>query len=227
MQNFNLIVYLNCSTFFLFFLPHVITNFGKCGYDCPRPIENLSNCVQVKDNGSLSVYHSWVTNSSATVQYFLLNCVYSAIFHGTFDKIWENKCFGKQTFKCLSWFWLGQLFFFLVAYMALCFGFWMKVMLVTHSLVIAGQCSPTSLLPATGLAMHKKLGSWPRLGTGLFCATWHRAEQRNWGDLARELMLFRDCLGIGQWVASNCVVHHFFFFLILCFFFFFPFSLFY
>lgn len=153
-------------------------------------------------------------------------CVYSPIFHGTFDKIWENKCFGKQTFKCLSWFWLGQLFFFLVAHMALCFGFWMKVMLVTHSCycwAVLTYIPPASYgagdAQEAGKGEHQN--SWPTLGTGLFCAMWRHAEQRNWGDLARGLMLFRDCLGIGQWVASNCVVHHFFFFLILWWFFFF------
>lgn len=102
-------------------------------------------------------------------------------------------------------------------------------MLVTHSCycwAVLTYIPPASYgagdAQEVGKGEHQN--SWPTLGTGLFCAMWRRAEQRNWGDLTRGLMLFRDCLGIGQWVASNCVVHHFFFFfnIVVFFFFFLP-----
>uniref|UniRef100_A0A8B9E0J1 Interleukin 17 receptor B n=1 Tax=Anser cygnoides TaxID=8845 RepID=A0A8B9E0J1_ANSCY len=31
---------------------NIFPYFGKCGYDCPRPTENLSNSVQMKDNNT-------------------------------------------------------------------------------------------------------------------------------------------------------------------------------
>lgn len=102
--------------------------------------------------------------------------------------------------------------------MVLCFGFWMEVMLVTHRYFSYCWAVLSYIPPASKGAGSAQVGkgehqdSWPGLATGLFRATWHRAEQWNWGDLAKGLTLFRDWLGIGQLGGKQLCCASLFFF---------------
>ena len=91
-----------------------------------------------------------------------------------------------------------EIIFFTVAGIVLCFGFSMRIMLITHRcfsccwavFTLNQGLSSSHALPAEKVGDAQEAGkghsqdSWPKLAKGIFHTIWHHAQYINWGELA-------------------------------------------
>ena len=115
-----------------------------------------------------------------------------------------------------------ELTFFLLAGMVLCFGFRMRIILITHwckhcLLLVKDFSASHSAVPAKRLWVHKALEqdrtstADPDSWKGYLIT--YRGMMNNKTEgllLGKRRPLLGDWLSTGQWVASNCIVHHLF-----------------
>lgn len=116
-----------------------------------------------------------------------------------------------------------DLIFFIVVGKMLCFGFKIRITLITHWCFWTLLTQHQSLFSFLCCLGKKELGcarswgmhsqdSWCKPIRVIFHAVWDHAQQENWGYWSGGQLLPRDWLGTGQWVTNdvllNCLCLH-------------------